>query len=456
MIHRNATMTILLQEFPKALKLIVPSCVRSPRAKLEAQFSEPLHFDGVETGAFPWFAADELVVHAPLGGYPVSKFGAQRGGHIAVAVFVLVVPQLHPHLIPPYIKVPTRHALPRHAGTSSASRTARHAVPSSLKSQSQQSHGLIVAQSRGLTLQMSAENLVLARHPGGQDGIVLSGDFDVAVLGLVLDDFDVHIFPGGWEIHADLLKHFRFFLRHAHIMTLPPPHMHIPLIFRPLPQRRKLLICLLRANLNRAVLLLVLLELLEHAQPLGSDRSVSALAIAPFTFHSAEISSFSGGSLHFLHLHLGRLPRPPPLSFGGSIPVRNSCARCVGVLCQPSFFIPDDPIESQLLQSVHLLLCHTVSSTHGIFQVIPVRGTLVFDPLGQLGVLLKTRCIWGQDEVARIEVAVLRLVLCGGSEHGQPLFGGRVEVLGRRIVGQRRLAGQALDPRLAGFVGHLA
>mmetsp|Transcript_33805 Transcript_33805/g.73094 ORF Transcript_33805/g.73094 Transcript_33805/m.73094 type:complete len:336 (-) Transcript_33805:2375-3382(-) len=136
MIHRNTTVPILLQEFPKALHLVVPCGVRSSRAELEAEFGESLHFDGIETGAFPWLAADELVVHATLGGNPMSKFGAQGGGYIAVAVFVLVVPQLAPHLVPLQIKVPTRHALPRHAGTSSASRTARHSLTSSMKSQS--------------------------------------------------------------------------------------------------------------------------------------------------------------------------------------------------------------------------------------------------------------------------------------------------------------------------------
>ena len=58
---------------------------------MEPEFSESLHFDGIETGALPWLATDELVVHAPLSGNPMSKFGAQGGGHIAVAVFVLRV-----------------------------------------------------------------------------------------------------------------------------------------------------------------------------------------------------------------------------------------------------------------------------------------------------------------------------------------------------------------------------
>eukprot|EP00580_Thalassiosira_gravida_P003641 CAMPEP_0201603264 /NCGR_PEP_ID=MMETSP0492-20130828/3764_1 /ASSEMBLY_ACC=CAM_ASM_000837 /TAXON_ID=420259 /ORGANISM="Thalassiosira gravida, Strain GMp14c1" /LENGTH=61 /DNA_ID=CAMNT_0048066997 /DNA_START=423 /DNA_END=604 /DNA_ORIENTATION=- len=61
-------MTILLKEFPAIPHLVIPSRVWSTRTELEAEFSESLHFDGVEDGALPWLAAHELVVHAPLGG----------------------------------------------------------------------------------------------------------------------------------------------------------------------------------------------------------------------------------------------------------------------------------------------------------------------------------------------------------------------------------------------------
>mmetsp|Transcript_31780 Transcript_31780/g.58237 ORF Transcript_31780/g.58237 Transcript_31780/m.58237 type:complete len:322 (-) Transcript_31780:1272-2237(-) len=321
---------------------------------------------------------------------------------------------------------------------------------------------------------MSTENLVLTRHPRGQDGIVVSGDFDVAIMGLVLDDFIIHLFPSGWEFHTNLLEHICFLLCHTQFMTLPPPHMHPRLILRPLLQQLELFVTLLTGNLHRAVLLVVLLELLEHAKPLRSYGSIlrldaftscesglnflllhfsrlprpshlfpgSSIHIKKCAFGIRRSSScrFGDGDLHFLHLLFRRLFRSSPLSFGSPIVVYIYDRRG-GVLRQPPFLIPDDPHESNILQSIHLLLCHTVSSTHGIFQVIPVRGTLVFDPLGQLGVLLKTRCIWGQDEVARIEVAVLRLVLLSDSEHGRPLFGGWFEVLGRRKFGHGRLTG---------------
>mmetsp|Transcript_33805 Transcript_33805/g.73095 ORF Transcript_33805/g.73095 Transcript_33805/m.73095 type:complete len:321 (-) Transcript_33805:1364-2326(-) len=320
---------------------------------------------------------------------------------------------------------------------------------------------------------MSTENLVLTRHPIGQDGVVIIGDFDVAILGLVLDDFVIHLFPGRWEFHTNLLKHICFLLCHTQFMTLPPLHMHPHLILRPLFQQLELLVTLLIGNLHRAVLLLVLLELLEHAKPLRSygssllnaftscdsgrnflllhfrrlpwsshllPRSSIHIDNCAFGIRLSSSCSFGGGSLHFLHLLFGRLLRPSPLSFGSPIVV-HICDRRGGVLRQPPFLVLDDPIESQLLQSIHLLLCHTVPSTHGIFQVVPVRGTLVFDPLRQLGVLLKTRCIWGQDEVARVEVAALRLVLLSNSKHGRPLFGGWFKVLGRRKFGHGRLAG---------------
>mmetsp|Transcript_38905 Transcript_38905/g.70104 ORF Transcript_38905/g.70104 Transcript_38905/m.70104 type:complete len:487 (+) Transcript_38905:157-1617(+) len=313
MIYRNTTMSILLEEFPQALHLIVPRGVRSTRTELKAEFGEALHFDGVEAGAFPGLAGDELVVHATLGGYPVGKFGAGGGGYVAIAVFSLVIAQPQQHLTPPNVKVPTRDTLSRYTRTSSTSRTTRHTTASTLKAQRQQPHGLIVGQSRALALQMSAQDFVLARHPRGQEGIVTSGYFDVAILGLVLDDFDVHVFPGGGEIHAQFFQHIRLLLRHAHIMTLPPPNMQIPLILSPLPQRRQLLLCLLRTNLNRAILLLVLPEFLQHAQPLGPDGPVLASASI------AHTGSGSTGLFHLLNFHLGSFSRPTPFFLGSAI-----------------------------------------------------------------------------------------------------------------------------------------